>query len=80
MLLKITYSCIHCLSLFKTFQIEILDDNGSVKFTSALMETPEEGAVFDETIPPAYLAFSAEAIIEAVGENLFIFFFRKQNY
>lgn len=44
----------------------ILDENNAVKFTSAIRETPEEGATYDETVPPAYTAFSADGTIETV--------------
>ena len=48
-------------------QITILDENDSVKFTSALREVPEEGKVYDETISPAFIAFSASGTIKAVN-------------
>lgn len=47
-------------------QIVILDENNAVKFTSAIREIPEEGATYDETVPPAYIAFSADGIVETV--------------
>merc|ERR550534_1365004 len=48
----------------KRSQITVIDENGQVKFTSALREIPDEGTVYDDSVVPGYIAFSASGIIE----------------
>lgn len=49
----------------KRSKVVILDENGQVKFTSALRETPDEGSFYDETVVPAYNSFSANGTLES---------------
>jgi len=49
----------------RSSKVTIIDENGQVKFTSALLETPIEGTFYDETVAPAYIAFSANGSVES---------------
>lgn len=44
-----------------------MDERGDVKFTSSYLEDPLRGASYDDTIPPAFLAFSPAGTIESVS-------------
>ncbi|XP_063880659.1 putative N-acetylated-alpha-linked acidic dipeptidase isoform X1 [Scylla paramamosain] len=39
-------------------KVFLLDEAGQVKFTSSVMEEPLDGVPYDDSIPPAFLAFS----------------------
>ncbi|XP_071530793.1 N-acetylated-alpha-linked acidic dipeptidase 2-like [Panulirus ornatus] len=44
--------------LAKPNKVYLLDEAGEVKFTSSVMEEPLDGVQYDDSIPPAFLAFS----------------------
>lgn len=48
-----------------------MDEEGQVKFTSSVMEDPLYGVEYDDSIPPAFLAFSPAATVVAVSLYLF---------
>lgn len=57
-----------------SFQVYLLDEDNEVKFTSSYMEQPLRGNSYDDTIPPAFLAFSPSGVVIAVSIHLFKYF------
>ncbi|XP_042204189.1 putative N-acetylated-alpha-linked acidic dipeptidase [Homarus americanus] len=49
--------------LSKPNKVYLMDDEGQVKFTSSILEDPLDGVDYDDSIPPAFLAFSPAGTI-----------------
>ncbi|XP_063840762.1 glutamate carboxypeptidase 2-like [Scylla paramamosain] len=47
----------------KPNKVYLLDEEGNVKFTSSILEEALRGEDYDDTIPPAFLAFSPSATV-----------------
>ncbi|KAK8404098.1 hypothetical protein O3P69_000271 [Scylla paramamosain] len=54
----------------KPNKVYLLDEEGNVKFTSSILEEALRGEDYDDTIPPAFLAFSPSATVVSVTRRL----------
>ncbi|KAK7085302.1 hypothetical protein SK128_005678 [Halocaridina rubra] len=60
-------------------KVYLIDGNGSVKFTSRILEENQNGVPYDESIPPAFMAFSPAGSI-TTKELVFVNYGRYEDF
>ncbi|XP_042890770.1 N-acetylated-alpha-linked acidic dipeptidase 2-like [Penaeus japonicus] len=63
----------------KPNKVYLMDENGEVKFTSTIFEEPLDGVAYDDSIPPAFLAFAPAGTV-VTDELVFVNYGRYEDF
>ncbi|XP_068216856.1 N-acetylated-alpha-linked acidic dipeptidase 2-like [Palaemon carinicauda] len=66
-------------NLAKPNKVYLMDEEGQVKFTSTIIEEPIDGVEYDESIPPAFLAFAPAGTV-VTNELVYVNYGRYEDF